>query len=39
MVNAPVQDVVLPDTDGKEVRLADFWADGPVVVVWLRHYG
>ena len=25
--------------DGNDVRLGDLWADGPVVLVWLRHYG
>ena len=32
-------DIVLPDQDGNDVRLGDLWADGPVVLVWLRHYG
>jgi hypothetical protein len=32
-------DIVLPDHDGKPVRLGDLWRDGPVVLVWLRHYG
>ena len=32
-------DIVLPDQDGEEVRLGDLWRDGPVVLVWLRHYG
>ena len=32
-------DVVLPDQDGREVRLGDLWAERPVVLVWLRHYG
>jgi peroxiredoxin len=27
------------DTGGKQVRLADEWADHPAVVVWLRHFG
>ncbi len=31
--------VVLPDQDGNAVRLGDLWADGPAVLVWLRHYG
>ena len=29
----------LRDRDGNEVRLGDFWRDGPAVLVWLRHYG
>ena len=32
-------DVVLPDHDGDDVRLGDLWAEGPVALVWLRHYG
>jgi hypothetical protein len=34
-----LQDVVLPDQDGNEVRLGDLWSDRPVALVWLRHYG
>jgi hypothetical protein len=29
----------LPDSDGQERTLADYWRDQPVVFVWLRHYG
>jgi hypothetical protein len=32
-------DIVLPDQDGTDVRLGDLWRDGPVALVWLRHYG
>jgi hypothetical protein len=32
-------DVVLPDHDDRQVRLGDLWAERPVVLVWLRHYG
>ncbi len=32
-------DIVLPDQDGNDVRLADLWRDGPAALVWLRHYG
>jgi hypothetical protein len=34
-----IADIVLPDQDGNDVRLGDLWADGPVALVWLRHYG
>lgn len=34
-----LQDIVLPDHDGNDVRLGDLWSDGPAVLVWLRHYG
>ncbi len=36
---AKLADLVLPDHDGREVRLGDLWQDGPVALVWLRHYG
>jgi hypothetical protein len=32
-------DIVLPDQDGNDVRLGDLWRDGPVTLVWIRHYG
>jgi hypothetical protein len=32
-------DMVLPDHEGNPVRLGDLWRDGPVALVWLRHYG
>jgi hypothetical protein len=31
--------IVLPDCDGRVVRLGSLWADSPAVVVFLRHYG
>jgi hypothetical protein len=34
-----LSDVVLPDQDGRDVRLADLWGERPVALVWLRHYG
>jgi hypothetical protein len=34
-----LDDVVLPDHEGNDVRLGDLWCDGPVALVWLRHYG
>jgi hypothetical protein len=34
-----LEDLRLPDSYGQEVRLGDLWQDGPVVIVWLRHYG
>lgn len=42
--NAPARadalaDIVLPDHDGNDVRLGDLWRQGPVALVWLRHYG
>ena len=32
-------EIVLPDHDGNEVRLGDLWAERPVALVWVRHYG
>ena len=32
-------DLELLDGDGRPVRIGDLWRDGPVVLVWLRHYG
>ena len=29
----------LPDSQGTARRLGDFWAERPVVVVFLRHFG
>ena len=34
-----IEDITLPDSYEVEHRLGDFWADQPVVLVWLRHYG
>jgi hypothetical protein len=36
---AALADLVLQDQDGNDVRLGDLWAQKPVVLVWLRHYG
>ncbi|SEH10477.1 Peroxiredoxin [Thermoleophilum album] len=32
-------ELVLPDHEGREVRLGELWAERPAVLVWLRHYG
>jgi hypothetical protein len=32
-------EIELADHEGNPVRLAELWRDGPVVLVWLRHYG
>jgi hypothetical protein len=34
-----VADIVLPDQEGRDVRLGDLWDDQLAVLVWLRHYG
>lgn len=33
-----IEDVVLPRSDGRQVRVGDIWESGPRIVVWLRHY-
>ena len=38
-LSARLASIVLPDTDGREIRLGSLWADGPAVLVFLRHYG
>ena len=37
--SSKLADISLPDADGKSVRLGSLWADGPAVLVFLRHYG
>jgi hypothetical protein len=37
--SAKLADIVLPDHEGRDVRLGDLWAERPVALVWLRHYG
>lgn len=34
-----LRDLRLSDPDGVEHRLGDLWATGPVVLVFLRHFG
>lgn len=34
-----LSDISLPDQNGTEHRLGDLWADKPVVLVFLRHFG
>jgi hypothetical protein len=36
---AALSDVELRDSTGTARRLGDYWADVPVVVVFLRHFG
>jgi hypothetical protein len=31
--------VVLPDWDGREIRLGSLWERQPAAIVFLRHYG
>jgi peroxiredoxin len=32
-------EIVLPDQDGRSIRLRDLWREGPAVLVWLRQFG
>ena len=34
-----LEDLVLQDLDGGEVRLGDRWSRNPALLVFLRHYG
>jgi hypothetical protein len=34
-----LEDVVLKNTRGEDVRLGDRWSRNPAVLVFLRHYG
>jgi hypothetical protein len=34
-----LEQVELSGTDGRRHRLGDFWADRPVILVFLRHFG
>jgi hypothetical protein len=36
---ARLGDLTLPDSTGAPRRLGDFWAERPVVLVFLRHFG
>ena len=32
-------DLIVEDTEGREVRLGDLWRERPAVLVFVRHYG
>ncbi len=34
-----LEDVVLSDPDGRQVRLGDLWSERPAVLVFVRHFG
>lgn len=38
-LSATLAPIVLPDSDGGEVRLGSLWEERPAVVAFLRHYG
>ena len=35
----PAPDLALPDTSGEPRRLSDFWAYGPLLLIFMRHFG
>jgi hypothetical protein len=38
-LSAKLAGIVLPDTDDDPIQLGSLWAEGPAVLVFLRHYG
>jgi hypothetical protein len=34
-----LSELTLPGADGAEHRLGDYWAERPVALVFLRHFG
>jgi hypothetical protein len=38
-LSATLAGIVLPDCDGREIRLGSLWERQPAVLVFLRHYG
>jgi hypothetical protein len=38
-VSESLAGIVLPDADGRKLRLGSLWEQRPAVLVFLRHYG
>ena len=38
-VGSPAPDLVYSNQQGETVLLAELWAKGPAMLVWLRHFG
>lgn len=38
-MDASLESVTVLDLDGRPVRLASLWADRPVVLAFIRHFG
>jgi hypothetical protein len=38
-VSESLSPIVLPDSEGNQVRLGSLWEQRPAVVAFLRHYG
>lgn len=39
IVGQPAPDVTLQGEDGRDIKLSDIWAQGPVAFVFIRHFG
>ena len=39
VIGDPAPDVTVPDHSGRPVRLAERWAEKPLVLLFLRHLG
>jgi peroxiredoxin len=38
-IGTPAPAIELVDKQGQSIRLADYWAQGPTLLSFLRHYG
>lgn len=38
-LSSRLADLVLPDSEGHDVRLGSLWTERPAVIAFLRHYG
>ena len=38
-IGDPAPDLVLPDHSGRQIRLSEYWALRPLVLLFLRHLG
>ncbi len=38
-VGSPAPDLVYSNQQGETMHLAELWAKGPAMLVWLRHFG
>ena len=32
-------EIIVQDTEGRDIRVGDLWRERPVVLVFVRHYG
>ena len=38
-LSATLASLVLPDADGRQIKLGSLWEQHPAILVFLRHYG